>query len=644
MLIMLRRIFWLLVLCLIITTSVNAQTAINATLFPPETKAFPKIGAYLDVHDAQGGFIHDIQSADIQVFEDNRPVEIQEFKEIRPGVQIVVALNPGKSFLIRNSKGLSRYDIIANTLTNWANSRSGSTLDDLSLIVPDSPGRTHLSNPPDLAQATASYIVNEASITPNLDLVSSAIDLANDPTPRMGMERAILLFTSPLEEGQSIGIQDLVTRATQNHIRIFVWLVGAPDSFNEKNTALLSSLASQTGGAFIPYSTDEMAINLEDHLEPLRSIYYIEYDSPSREAGMHQLYTQIQFGDEQIKTPIQNFEIKIKPPQPVFILPPPSVSRQAPPAVKRSPGDEIPQSDYLPKDLQLQILVEFPDGRSRPLARSTLFIDRVVAAENLTPPFDQFTWDISQYTQSGQHLMQVEVEDNLGLVGKSMETPVEILLPSTTVSFFTKISPNLPLIAGLTIVGAAMLVLFVLVMSGRIRPKSHRWLKGIVKTRVGKASKKEKTSKNEKTDSAGHHVPDWTNIFQKQNQMTPKILAYLNPVENSNQDQDQAPIPIIQDSLIIGRDILQANLVLDNPTIEPVHARLSRGSDNNFYLVDQGTLAGTWVNYTPISGEGTRLEHGDLVHFGSVTFHFSQPDHNGHKTIHIQEAFDYDPF
>jgi hypothetical protein len=645
MIAMLRHIFCLLIVCLLLTTPVYAQTAINATLYPPDTSAFPTISAFLDLHNAQGGFIYGIKSSDIQIFEDDRQVEIKAFKEIRPGVQIVVALNPGHSFMIRNSKGYSRYDIIAATLTSWANSRTGSNLDDLSLIVPDSPGRTHLSNPLDLAQATASYIVNEATASPNLDLVSDAIDLANDPTPRPGMERAILLFTSALESDQSLGIQDLVTRASQNHIRIFIWLVGSPESFTEKNTALLSSLAVQTNGAFITYSTDEMAINLEDYLEPLRSIYTIEYDSPVRESGVHQMFTQVQTGDGLIKTPLQSYEIKLSAPRPVFIMPPPSISRQAPPTEGRLPGEQTSPKDYLPKEMPLKILVEFPDGRPRPLVRSTLYIDRVIAVENQAPPFDQFNWDISKYTQTGQHLMQVEIEDNLGMVGASIETPVDILLPPTRVSLISKLSPYLPLMAGVTAAVAGMLLLFILVLNGKIHPSSHHWLKGIVKTRSGKPDHGVLTTSLDQADpGASHHLPDWSALFQKQSRLNPKVLATLNPAGGSEDHQDLAPITITQEIFIIGRDILQANLVLDDPTIEPIHARIVYVANQDFYITDQGTLAGTWVNYLPVSGEGTRLEHGDLIHFGRVTFHFSQPDHSGLKNIIIQEAFEYDPF
>jgi pSer/pThr/pTyr-binding forkhead associated (FHA) protein len=41
-----------------------------------------------------------------------------------------------------------------------------------------------------------------------------------------------------------------------------------------------------------------------------------------------------------------------------------------------------------------------------------------------------------------------------------------------------------------------------------------------------------------------------------------------------------------------------------------------------YWIYDHGSLAGTWVNYVPVSSEGTRLRHGDLIHVGFVTLRF----------------------
>jgi predicted component of type VI protein secretion system len=40
-------------------------------------------------------------------------------------------------------------------------------------------------------------------------------------------------------------------------------------------------------------------------------------------------------------------------------------------------------------------------------------------------------------------------------------------------------------------------------------------------------------------------------------------------------------------------------------------------------LQDNNSIAGTWVNYEVVPREGHRLSHGDMVHFGQLTFRFT---------------------
>jgi pSer/pThr/pTyr-binding forkhead associated (FHA) protein len=51
-----------------------------------------------------------------------------------------------------------------------------------------------------------------------------------------------------------------------------------------------------------------------------------------------------------------------------------------------------------------------------------------------------------------------------------------------------------------------------------------------------------------------------------------------------------------------------------------------RKEDGSFRLVDEGSVAGTWVNYSSVSSDGVTLEHGDLIHIGRVNFRFTQRD------------------
>jgi predicted component of type VI protein secretion system len=57
--------------------------------------------------------------------------------------------------------------------------------------------------------------------------------------------------------------------------------------------------------------------------------------------------------------------------------------------------------------------------------------------------------------------------------------------------------------------------------------------------------------------------------------------------------------------------------------VEGLHARLVRQEDGSFRLIDQGSVAGTWVNYAEVPEEGQVLQHGDLIHFGRVGFRFT---------------------
>ena len=97
-------------------------------------------------------------------------------------------------------------------------------------------------------------------------------------------------------------------------------------------------------------------------------------------------------------------------------------------------------------------------------------------------------------------------------------------------------------------------------------------------------------------------------------------------LSDSDETAASAPIPITSDDLPIGSDPNQAILVLDDPSIEELHAHLRRSEDSTFRLADEDTIAGTWINYTPVSNEGTKLEHGDLIHIGRVGFRFSMRD------------------
>jgi predicted component of type VI protein secretion system len=99
--------------------------------------------------------------------------------------------------------------------------------------------------------------------------------------------------------------------------------------------------------------------------------------------------------------------------------------------------------------------------------------------------------------------------------------------------------------------------------------------------------------------------------------------AFLSPLSETNELLAASPIPLAGEELTMGSDPHRSMLVLEDPSIEALHARLIRQADGVFRLCDEGSVAGTWVNYTPVSKGGTLLAHGDMIHIGRAGFRFT---------------------
>jgi hypothetical protein len=103
--------------------------------------------------------------------------------------------------------------------------------------------------------------------------------------------------------------------------------------------------------------------------------------------------------------------------------------------------------------------------------------------------------------------------------------------------------------------------------------------------------------------------------------------AYLIRLTNGGEPASGLPIPLAERDMTFGTDPVQSKRVLDDPSISPLHARIKQTEDGHFIIYDHGSIAGTWVNYEPITREGLRLVHGDRIHFGQLAYRFdlSQP-------------------
>jgi pSer/pThr/pTyr-binding forkhead associated (FHA) protein len=81
-------------------------------------------------------------------------------------------------------------------------------------------------------------------------------------------------------------------------------------------------------------------------------------------------------------------------------------------------------------------------------------------------------------------------------------------------------------------------------------------------------------------------------------------------------------VPLDGADLTIGSDPALCGLLVDDPSVSGIHARLTRRAAGVFHLRDQHSVAGTWVNETRVDEGGRDLQHGDRISFGRAAYGF----------------------
>ncbi len=619
-----RRLFaFLLSVSLLVAPQAfaSAQTAAYAEVAAIDAQDFPQISALVDVYDANGGFVSGLQPADLTVYEDGQPREVTAIRESAPPVQIVVAINPGPALAVRDVTGKPRFDGVVSTLTAWVNSQPAESSDDLSLVSLSGSLINHAA-PQDWLVSLNSFKPDFRNTTPNLQSLAIALDTVNTQTAQPGMKRAVLFITPHMDDSNIDNtIAPLIQKAVESKIRVFVWFIDSTDYSFTASANAFKSLAQQTNGAFFLFSGQEIFPDPHLYFAPLRHIYSITYTSALTTAGDHTLGLYIETPLGTIPALDKTFSVDVQPPNPFFVAPPLQITRQP-------PAEDPYNPDILnPTRQELEIIIEFPDGHKRALKRATLYVDGQLAAENTSAPFEKFVWDLSAYEQSGQHEIRVEVEDILGLKKTSLGTPVTLTViqaPRGIQAILARYRSYVVL-GAISLAGLALLV--ILLRSRRSRGNStidrietrKRLEDPLTQPVAALTDSSAAAAKKSKTQPRKPLAPNW---MQTKPTRVPDASAYLIRLTNGGEPASVAPIAVLEKDMTFGTDPVQSIRVLDDPSISPLHARLKQTAEGVFILYDHGSVAGTWVNFEPVTREGRRLAHGDRIHFGQLVYRF----------------------
>ena len=599
------------------STFASAQTGAYAEIVSVDAQNFPQVSALLDVFNANGGFESNLQPSDLTAYEDGQPRPVDALTQLEVPVQIVVAVNPAPALDVRDSNGQPRFAGVVNALGAWANSQPTDSQDDLNLVSLSGSLITH-GAVQEWFVSLSSFKPDFRKSEPNLQTLSIALDTASLPVSQPGMKRAILFITPHLNDPNiDNSIAPLIQRAVESKTRVFVWFVDAPEEFVSPSANAFKSLALQTNGSFAAFSGTGSLPDPAIYFAPLRQIYALTYTSALNTAGTHTLGMNVDTPQGPIIAPSASFSANIQPPNPIFISPPLQITRQP-------PADDPYNTEILTPETQvLNIVVEFPDGHKRDLTRTTLYVDGIIAAENTKAPFERFVWDLSAYNDSAQHTIVVEAEDSLGLKKSSLGIPVTFTVipaPRGVQALFARYSSTIILsaiaLAGIALVGILLRSRKPHTPAAKERKSKPRFEDPLTQPVASLTAPPASATKKAKT------APRRTSWLPSKPVRVADAPAYLIRLVNGGEPASVAPIPVNEKEMTFGTDPVQSVRVLDDPSISPLHARIKQTDNGVFTIYDNGSVAGTWVNFDPVPREGRRLVHGDRIHFGGLVYRF----------------------
>jgi hypothetical protein len=549
----------------------------------------------------------DLQENQITLAEDGIEQELLGFEALSPGIQLVIALNISDPFAIQDINGVSRFDYIKEALINWAAQPLSSSPDRVSLVSNDGLEYSHLDDKDQFISVLEEYDPDLRETESNFNVLSQAIGLASDPVTEQGMKRVVLLFTSQPTTDSFEAIDNLAAQASDQQVMIYSILVSSPAFFTTAGATRLQAISSETGGQFIPFSGEEPLADLGLTLEPLRNTYQLLYRSLIVTPGIHTLDVRVTSNIGETRG-TREFFLDIQPPNPIFISPPRSITREI---VNEDETSTPPE--YQPQSVPLNVLLEFPDQHPRDLVELIFRVDGEIVERRTEPPYDLFIWDLSTYTSSSTHFLSLEAVDVMGLSRISVETPVEVEVIVPPPSLGIILRENGPAIAGLAVILLAGLTLFLLVARGRIQPSPEGTFRSFIsrisqlfrsKSLIKRILPARKTNRKSPPDHDRHSFR-------------------LLPISDISQQLFPSPIRVNNDQAIFGSadqsDIIRVN----HPSVIKKHAEISSLPDGRFQITDHGSAAGTWINYQQITSSAPQfLKDGDIIQFGEAVFRF----------------------
>jgi hypothetical protein len=582
----------LILLCFVPLCNVAHAQAIPAIITDlPQLNDFPYLSIIFKIHDVNGQPVQQINREQITIYEDNNAVDLQDLTVNYGGVHFILAINADRQLGLRDSNGISTYEYLMNAIDNWQTNLTPTDQDIWSFMVNQGKSITSLDNSDTWYGLVKAYQPDMRNAVGNLTSLSTSIDLAKSYSKSITHDQVMLYITPVPTKDDLEKLIELRQGANASGMHINIWMIGNENDLNSNRGQALYDLAKSTGGSFFLFPEHGTIPNPQNYLDPYGTYFKASYLSGITTSGKHSVSIGLKNETQDLRSDSQEFNITVLPPNPIFLSPPIEIVR----TIRLHDMD----SGIYPLDIRtIKVMIEFQDQHPRNLRSLQLYQDGILVAEQTAPPFGSLTWDVSGITETSMVNLQAKLEDEIGLSASSAILPVNVVVEYMETEDDNGVS-------AWKIVKYILLGLIAIIISGTI---------------IFFLVSGHKDQKNNKAKP----IPDKISSKQHSLQMIDQAnLAILTWMDKDNHPKDKKPIYIQLFSQVIGRDPHKSDIIIEDKSVDMAHAKIEFDPKQGFRLSDLGSVAGTWVNYAPVSQFGVILANLDLIHFGRVAFRFT---------------------
>ncbi len=599
-----------IVLLLMPTLVVSAQGAPELFVSQVDAGNFPSVTFTLRAIDANNATIGNLSAGDIQVFENDQPVQnfdIAARNDTPLDLIYVIDLGRRANYTALGVRNIQ--DAILFPVTNGGFQEN---VDSITIVAETNDGSGDTTTTALDATQTglvATNFLNSMSFrtgagpTAGLEGVRSAISMVGDTgSPRSAATAIIFVTTSidqPAEDQLTQIVSDLDSAAHDQYVPIYVLHTDT----NGKSFEYLEPLATDSGGQYLQLKKDTDQAALEAFYSPIfeqRTAYTVSFRSTLGTSGTRTI--GVAPAATGTVTDTGTYDI---------ILSPVSVAITAPAAGEQYPVEiDVTKEGRTANPGSISVkaaITPSADGISRALVNAELIVDGVPAAHQALQSGDtaaNFTWNINASAigdeangTSVPHIFQVRVTDELGIQAESAPVTVNLVVQVKKPGLPTWAIVVIVLVVAfimLVVVGGA--VVFLVIRSRRGKQpaatpspaSAHRAGTGLSKTLIAPDAQ----------DDVASLV-----VLEGPPDMVGQVLQLTQRVTKLGRNPAQVDMAFFADT---------------NSTVSSQHCSITR-YQGSYYLTDDGSTNGTLVNNSKLSpNEPILLADGDEIVLGDI--------------------------